>query len=79
MLPSREQRRVGGDLWEYSVKGLVFHSDTAQQRDYGLLIGHGSSHPGDSAEVTVEPLYPVGGVDHALYLRRTNTSLSHWL
>ena len=70
MLPSREQRRVGGDLWEYSVKGLVFHSDTAQQRDYGLLIGHGSSHPGDSAEVTVEPLYPVGGVYHALYLRR---------
>ena len=48
----------------------MFHRDTAQQRKDRLLVGHGRPHACDTAEVAVEPLYPVGGVDHALYLRR---------
>ena len=67
---SGKQRLIGGDLWQYPVESLVFHRNAAQQSKDGLLIRHGCSHSGDSAEVTVEPLYPVGGVDHALYLRR---------
>ena len=48
----------------------MLHRDASQQRKDRLLVGHGGPHAGDTAEVAVEPLYLVGGVDHALYLRR---------
>ena len=67
---SREQRPVGGYLWQYPVEGLVFHRNAAQQGEDGLLVGHRSPHACDAPEVAVEPLYPVCGVDHTLYLRR---------
>ena len=70
MLLSWEQRLVGGYLWQYPVEGLVFHRNAAQQGEDGLLVGHRSPHACDAPEVAVEPLYPVCGVDHTLYLRR---------
>ena len=72
---SREQRPVGGYLWQYPVEGLVFHRNATQQGEDGLLVGHRGPHARDASEVTVEPLYPVGGVDHALYLRRTLSTI----
>ena len=70
MLPSREQRLVGGYLGQDSVEGLVLHCDTARQGEDGLLFGHGRPYTSDASEVAVEPFYPVSGVYHALYLWR---------
>ena len=69
MSSSSEQRLVAGDLGQYPVEGFVFHRDATQQSEDGLLVGHRSPHACDTTEVAVEPLYPVGGVYHALYLR----------
>lgn len=69
-LPSvGEKRLVDCDIGQCSVEGLMVHSDTAHQCQHRCLIGHRGSHARHPAEVTVQTLDPVGGVDHCLYLR----------
>ena len=70
MSASGEQRSVGGYFGQDPVEGLVLRCDAAHQRNDRFLVRHCCPHPGDAAEVAVEPLDPVRGVYHALYFRR---------
>jgi len=50
------------------ITGLV-HGGLAHQDQHGLFVGHGSTHPQDTPEILVQPLNPVGRVNHRLNLR----------
>src|SRR5574344_763135 len=60
----RKKNFVHCNPWQDAFKGLVVHSNTAHERNYGLFIRHGCSHLCHAPEVTVEPFNPVRGIDH---------------
>ena len=65
----RKQSLVAGYVGQQPVKGLVFHGDTAHERQYRFFGRHGRTHSCHSPEVPVQTPDPVGGVCHGLNLR----------
>lgn len=64
-----EQCPVAGYFGKQVIKNLVFHGHTAHQCKHRFFIGHSSTHTCLSSKITVETFYPIGGVNHGLYLR----------
>lgn len=65
----RKQSLVAGYVGQQPVKSLVFHGDTAHERQYRFFVRHGCTHSGHSPEVPVEALNPISGIYHGLNLR----------
>lgn len=50
-------------------KSLVLYGDAAHLRQHRFFIGHSCTYSCHSPEITVETFYPIGSVNHGLYLR----------
>ena len=65
----RKQSLVAGYVGQQPVKSLVFHGDTAHERQYRFFGRHGRTHSCHSPEVPIQTPDPVGGVYHGLNFR----------
>ncbi len=61
-----EQGFILVDARQLPVVRFLVHRHLSHQDQDRLLVGHGTAHPQHTAKIPVEPLYPVGGVNHRL-------------